>query len=565
MSFFYKFFNKDIKFFKSFNDRKKKIFVYLFLIFSIFLIFFIKIEKIIIFLILLSILLIWKTFMEFFLYVVTKNEKLKIFIRKYDSNFTYIIEILLFIQKWKNPFLVFLLYFDKLIYRIVRNLIYKVKIKFNYDLTDRQLDKVFSIYYFIINLMFGPFKLFFGFIYRLMNRMIEYPFSLFFIVRIIGFVLSVLIFSDLYHSLYNKFGPFYLFIFVYFFLIFINCMIKYIERDFEQIKYINNFINTDYIIYLRNRSTFCGLLILTISWYKITLIDKKYIDITSSYLKLELYQGLYKYWEYYKKNTWFNTTNIWKEIKNRPSFYMYTNIIVWIHLSSLTVDYGPSAITNIIFFKIKIEKLNLKLPEDIFNDLDFLYNFFLLRLKLLLFIIYDINDYIGNDRCDYIICKYDKRLKFYDIESDLKIFNFFDWDNFKIEKNKEDLPFYDLEINIEFFDRLYTLIDIVPVNEDPLELTTHSAYFIKVKNLVDNMELRLDKFYNLTSWTRCSHYYISSKEEEELLLVEKEVKNWIDVFLKETREDWHSGLKRENLKDRNWRMLNEIEDLFLER
>jgi hypothetical protein len=92
----------------------------------------------------------------------------------------------------------------------------------------------------------------------------------------------------------------------------------------------------------------------------------------------------------------------------------------------LTVDYGPSAITNIIFFKIKIEKLNLKLPEDIFNDLDFLYNFFLLRLKLLLFIIYDINDYIGNDRCDYIICKYDKRLKFYDIESDLKIFNFFD-------------------------------------------------------------------------------------------------------------------------------------------
>jgi hypothetical protein len=58
---------------------------------------------------------------------------------------------------------------------------------------------------------------------------------------------------------------------------------------------------------------------------------------------------------------------------------------------------------------------------------------------------------------------------------------------------------FKIEINIEFFDRLYPLIDIVPVNEDPLELTTHSAYFIKVKNLVDNMELRLDKFYNLTS------------------------------------------------------------------
>jgi len=153
--------------------------------------------------------------------------------------------------------------------------------------------------------MFGPFKLMFGFIYRIMNHMKGFPFSLFFIIRIIGFVLSVLIFTDLYHSLYNKCGPFYLFIFVYFFLIFINCMIKYIGRDFEyfKIQYINNFINTDYLIYLRNNSTFCGIFIISISLYKFFLIDRKYIDITSSCLKLELDEGFYKYWEYYKKDT----------------------------------------------------------------------------------------------------------------------------------------------------------------------------------------------------------------------------------------------------------------------
>jgi len=77
-------------------------------------------------------------------------------------------------------------------------------------------------------------------------------------------------------------------------------------------------------------------------------------------------------------------------------------------LPSMTLRYGPSAITNIIFFLIKIEKLNLKLTEDIKKDLDFLYIFFLLRLKLLLFIVYDINNYIGNDSCNYITYKYEK-------------------------------------------------------------------------------------------------------------------------------------------------------------
>jgi len=166
-------------------------------------------------------------------------------------------------------------------------------------------------------------------------------------------------------------------------------------------------------------------------------------------------------------------------------------------MPSMTVSYGPSAITYIIFFKIKIKKLNIKIPEDILNDLDFLYNFLLLRLKLLLFMIYDINDYIVNDNCNYITCKYDERLKIYEIESDYNIFDFFDLDNFKIEKNKKDLPFYNLDENIEFFDRLYLLIGIVPVNENPLKLPVCSPYLKEVKNLTDYMSTRLSIFNRL--------------------------------------------------------------------
>jgi len=199
-----------------------------------------------------------------------------------------------------------------LLLKFVSNLVYKVKIKYKYELTNNQLEKVFFIYYFIINLIFGPFKLMFGFIYLILNRIKGFPFSLFFIIRIIGFILSVLIFSGLYNNLYNKLGPLYLFIFVYFFLIFLNCMIKYIDRDFNKLKiqYITKFLNTDYLIGLRNKSTFCGILIISISMDRIKLIDKIYIDITSSSLKSELDEGFYKYWEYYKRYILFDKINI---------------------------------------------------------------------------------------------------------------------------------------------------------------------------------------------------------------------------------------------------------------
>jgi hypothetical protein len=503
--------------------------------------------------------------MEVFSYILVRNNKLKVFIRKYDNYFTYLIKIILFIQKWKNPILVLLLFLDKVFFKIVRILIYKIKIKYNYDLTASQLSKAFFIYYFIINVMLGPLKLFFGFIYTIMYRIIEIPFSLFFIIRIIGIVLSVLIFSDLFNSLYGTLGPLNLVVFIYFFLIFINCVIKYIDRDFEylKIKYISNFINTDYLINLRNHCTFLGFILLSISWYKSTLIEKKYIDTMSTHLKLDLQEGFYKYWEFYKRNTWLNTTNIWKDITNRPSFYLYTNLITWINISSVNIQYVPSAITNIICIKCKIKYLNIILPEDLLRDLDFLYNFFLLRFKLLLFMIWDINDYIGNKDWDYINYEYNKEFKIFDINVNFNSFDFLDWNKFKIEDNKKDLSFYDLEINMEFFDRLYMIVGIIPYNENPLELTVFSNALIKVENLIEDIDSRLRKNCNSIVWDRGWYFNITNKEEQALLLIEEKVKDWIIQFLKEVREEWIHLLNKETIEERNWRLLNNIENLLL--
>jgi hypothetical protein len=567
--FFRKFFDKDIKFYQNLNNRQRKLLIYFFIFLFIFLFFYInniKIERLISFFILLLLLLLWKIWIELCCYFLLDNNKLKNYIKYYDNIFTYIIKILLFIQKWKNPILLLLLFLDKLLFKCVRNLIYTYKIIYKKDLTSVWLNRIFYIYYFIINLALGPLKIIFGFFYIALRSLIEIPFSFFFIIRIIGFLFSLLILSDLYTYLYNSLGYLQLFFFLYLLLIIINMIVRYIGRDFLflKIQYINNFIKTDYLINLRNHSTFFGFLLLTMNSYKTSLIERKYIDVTSSHLKIELEEGFYKYWEYYKRNTWFSTLNIEKEIKNRPSFYLYLNLLAWINISPISKIYALNAITNIIYIKYKINYLKVDLPIDLLNNLDYLYIFFFLRLKLLLFMIWDIDNYIDNNNWNYINYDYDKKFKNYNIKADYVIYDFFDFDNFKIEKNEKDLFFYDLEGNMEFFDRLYILIGFVPYNENPLEVPVYSEPILEIKNLAENIYSKLIRFDDSISWSRGWHYHIKEAEEQLDLLIEEQVKNWIIKFLNETRNEWINFDKNENaISDRNWRLLKELENLFI--
>lgn len=558
MDFFY----KDIKFYRSLsiNSKKKLIYFFFFLCF-----FFynnmdiIRIKK---FLFLLLLLLLWKILIELCCYFSVKNNKLKNFIRYYENIFTYIVKVLLFIQKWRNPLLLLLLYIDLFLLRIVRNLIYIFKVKYKKNLTPNKLEKIFFIYYFIINILLGPLKLIFGFFYTALRTIIEVSFSFFFLTRIIAYVFGVLIIWDLFFFLCNFLGFFVFFLLIYSFLIIINVIVKYIGRDFLFFKlhYMNNFIKTDFLINLRNNSTLIGFFILTINDYKNYLIDSKYINITSSHLKEGLDEGFYKYWEYYKRNTWFSTLNVWSEIKNRPSYYLYLNLLAWISISPIIESFIPNAITNILYIKYKVYHLKLTLPQILSEDLDFLYVFFLLRLKLLLFMIWDIDNYIGNKTC-YITWDYDETLKIYSIKAVETFYDFFERDDFNVEENKEDLPFYDPENNMEFFDRLYFLIGSVPYNENPLETPVRSLLLFKIKQLIENMYSRLYECNKFVEWRR--HHFHKKEEEEENRLIEDKVKNWIIVFFKESKMEWEILKKKETIFERNFRLLKEIESLVL--
>jgi len=171
------------------------------------------------------------------------------------------------------------------------------------------------------------------------------------------------------------------------------------DRHSEIFNKVDSFISIEETIMTRCWGTFYGILIILILTCRSktnNLLEKKYINVLSVCYKEYLEEGFYKYWEYYKSKSCILLFNIWYEIKNRPSLYLYYNLLYWSHVGAF-IQNGPNFITHILYLKYKGEKLNLKFPEDIQRDLDYFYNVDSLRFKLLLFMIWDIDNYIGNN------------------------------------------------------------------------------------------------------------------------------------------------------------------------
>jgi len=555
---------KDIIYIKNLSDKFKKFLVYYFIIyFIIFYIEIIKVERILLFFIILLFLLIYKIIMELIIHYLYENKNFKIYIKNNNNNLSNVLTILLFIQKWKNPILLLLLYIDKFFFKIFRFIIYKFKANKIFSYTCYNCKKIFFLQYFILNLILGPLKFIFGFFYSVLLRWVEMPFSLFLITRSFSFILSVFIFSDLFIFIYNKLGIIY----IYSFLIIFSLVIKNINRDFQffKIQYMNNFISTDYIILIRNHVTIFGIIILAISKYKKNVLKTKYIDTISSHLKIDIEESFYKHWEFYKRNSLLYTINIWKEIKNRPSLYIYMNFVHWI--TTNTILQGPSSITNILYLKYRADKLNLILPNDIKKDLDYLYMVNVLRLKLLLFMLWDIDNYTENKNWNYIGPKYKQYSDCCNIEPNISIHDYTDFDNFKVEDKKNDLQFYDPEANMYFFNRLYLIIGVIPFIENPLTSTVHSDILCTYYDLTQNIIERLNNFYlepaDIINVTWIREEETDNLDEEGIPLIEKKIKDWIIKFFKGSRQEWSLLLKEESIEKRNWRLLKELEKFLV--
>jgi hypothetical protein len=362
------------------------------------------------------------------------------------------------------------------------------------------------------------------------------------------------------------------FYFILIILIIISILITIINKDFKyfKFKYFTLFNSTDYLIFIRNSSTICGLIILNINLYRNTKINIQYIDTFSSHLRIDMEEIFNKYWIFYKKNVLLCKIEIWKEIKNRPSWYIYQNLIFWINAVPTFELNGPSFIMNLLYIDYKIEKLKIKLPANIKKNIDFLYQIDLLRLQFLLYMIWDIDNYLGNENWNYITSILNEYA--FNIGCNRNIFDFIDLDNFIIEKNKKDLPFYDTENNMEFFDKLYKIICIPTFLEYPLHIKISSEFLVNYINLKKNLIEDLTILYSddplATSsldhtWMRIVEDHIS--DVDGISLIEYKINDWIICFIKESRKKWELLLKEESIEERNWRILKEIEDMLIKK
>ena len=560
--------NKDLIFIKNVSVLNQLIFFYyIIFVFILFYLNLVTYEKFLSFLFLWVILLGYKIIIDVIIFYTTNNYDLKLYIELNDNKFEKIIKMLLFIQKWKNPLLILLLLLDKIFYKILRILIYKLKNNKVFSYKKNALKNIFYFQYFLFNILYGPLKLMFGFYYNMLFNLVEMPFSLFLLIRSFSFVLNILIISHIYKYIYIIFGI-KIYIFIYIILIIVIMIVKIIDKDFKYVKirHINLFQSIDYINFLRNSGTICGVIILNINLYRKNKLTIKYIDIISSLFKKDLEECFNKYWEDYKRNVLLQTINVWKEIKNRPSWFIYQNLVAWTSASSAIELNGPTYITNLLYIKYKVNKLNLKLPVDIEKDLDYLYNIDKLRLKLLIFMLWDIDFYVGNREINYLT--YIINIDLFNIGCDYTIFNYYNIDNFKVEENIKDLPFYDPENNMEFFNQLYLIIGMPVCMEHPLT-KIFSVHLNNYINLKKGLEKRLIGFYvddplNNT-WVRIEEEPAVEdpiNDEDNVSLIEYKIRDWIAAFLEEAREEWLILSEKESIEYRNWRLLDEIKFLL---
>jgi hypothetical protein len=192
--------------------------------------------------------------------------------------------------------LILLLFIDELFFKFLRFLIYKLKNNNWFSYKKSNLKLMLYIQYLLLNIITGPLKLIFGFYYTMLGNLIAMPFLLFLLIRSFGLVLNILVISYMFKYIYNIFGI-KIYVFLYIYLIILSMIFKFIDKDFKylKIKYINGFHSTDFLIFLRNSGTICGLIINYINLYGNKRISVRYINIFSSVFKQGIEECFDKY------------------------------------------------------------------------------------------------------------------------------------------------------------------------------------------------------------------------------------------------------------------------------
>lgn len=388
-------------------------------------------KRLFIFFCLLFIILIYRRLL---LLLESNTEKIEKKIKLFNINnikLSYFMSFLLILNTLKNPLLFLVYYMELLIYKICKWV--------NYMFFDYYYLRYFVIIFFM-NIILIPIKFLLEYYYIILNRFKNYTLKELLFKRIEGVVLGILIFTNI--ILYIKYiiqG--HEFVYIFFFLIIMGNLFKY-GRVFNYSFSINR------IIKLRYDLTIFGFLIKILLQYSYENnlilgfnINFKYC-LENSYLENKMLKTI----DSYKIRILNSKDDMFNEIKNKPSGFIYTEL-TWLFEDA----------SNYI-----LKWNDLWLNKDKFKDCDliiinYLFEIDRLRIQISLFLIWYLDDYYGYSTYEAEVIKLRESFQDYS--------GYLDYDYNLIKKlesqksrvNNLNLPFFDYDNNISFWNCIFSL------------------------------------------------------------------------------------------------------------
>jgi hypothetical protein len=525
--------------------------------------------------------------------------------KSYKKLFNKIIPVLLFIQKWRNPILVFLLYTDKKLFNIMRY-IYELWKRKGYKQEKREIINLIIIYI----LYFGTFKVLFGFFFKFLSDFLILDFIIllrnkFNNLLIISFIIIFILYIIKIYSVIKVF--IYIYIILSLILIIIQSLVLLKLYNFNWLIKLNelfyNYSKVDTIIYNRMHYTILGRIITIISEVILDLEEDtlkalpfakigSYIGSKSNSLNQQIFVCSYRYrysakymdnvschfqikynyleitfltyWTFLKRNYYNLDIILFQNRIKYPSSYLFYSLIL-----SFNSLFGPGIpLTELYYYKLKFQENHIVLNEKEMYNFEYLYKFDILRLKLVSYILWDIIEIIDFDK--YSMLSIDKMYLFNSVVviskindiSNLKvikisnqIYNL----SFVLHHYKKKIKFYDIESNLVFFVKLFEYLGFVIPGfvykdmDDSQNINMCGRMYCSkiLESYSWKLYLRKDKYNDFWGFNRS----LDKARYEDI--IELHFKNVIH----ELQKEWLELKKIETLENRNIRLLNELSEV----
>ena len=457
-----------------------------------------------------------------------------------------IYKLLIIINKYKNPVIWILCKIENRSFSIMRKVTYRYK----------ENPKIKYLIYVILKGMTNPFIIILNKYYKTIIKWKSLTLKEIIFKRMYGLILSVLIFTNImeiikYYLEWKIIIIIICMIFLWLGMIEFTSVVK-IKKEYG---YVYNLMGKillkmrkitleidgrlDWVLDQREENTWMGVLLHHWSRSIMRLgieveIKKEYIYYMDSF-SVSIEEGFYKWWELEKIAVMYYYKKLEKEYKNKPSFYLYHKLYAWI-------EEPLEDISELYFMKKYWDISKKENREEIRREIEYINEYDRLRIKVLIFLIWDIESYVGSE--DY------SNFKQREINEEISlswsyesaIYGRFDPESFKIEKEEEN-KFYDIEENKEYYNKLYLLT----CNRDISNRKGDKVY--REYKAKCQMDLMMSEYGEALGKGRREAW--------------EEVTKTMSEYIKNLREEWEELKKRRpEIKRRNERLLEELSSVL---